>query len=71
MEYQAQNEWMGLSGRAEVRAARTQWRFIDIYHAILNAPNLSEAELVVLSRLVSRRITACRQQPHNVFPKDA
>lgn len=46
----------------ENQAPRSQWRFTEIYEALLNSPDLIEPELVELGRLVAKRLAACQQR---------
>ena len=62
MEYQVYNLRVGPEEGAKPKAGGYQWRFIDIYQAILNTPNLNEHELFVLRRLVEKRSAACQQR---------
>jgi hypothetical protein len=60
MEYQAQSWQLVLN--EEAKAPRTQWRFTEIYEALLNSTDLIEPELVELGRLVAKRLAACQQR---------
>ncbi|MEJ2642698.1 MAG: hypothetical protein P8010_24365 [Desulfosarcinaceae bacterium] len=60
MEYQAQRLQVVLG--EENQAPRSQWRFTEIYEALLNSPDLIEPELVELGRLVAKRLAACQQR---------
>ena len=62
MEYQAQSWQVVLEEEAKLEAAPSQWRFTQIYEALLNTPDLIEPELVELGRLVAKRLAACRQR---------
>jgi hypothetical protein len=62
MEYQAQSWPVVLDEEAKHQTARSQWRFTEIYEALLNSPDLIEPELVELGRLVAKRLAACRQR---------
>jgi hypothetical protein len=62
MEYQAQSWQVVLEEEAKARTALSQWRFTEIYEALLNSPDLIEPELVELGRLVAKRLAACRQR---------
>jgi hypothetical protein len=44
------------------QASDSQWRFTQIYEALLNNEDLIEPELVELGRLVAKRLAACRQR---------
>jgi hypothetical protein len=62
MEYQAQSWQVVLDEEAKTKAPRSQWRFTEIYEALLNSPDLIEPELVELGRLVAKRLAACQQR---------
>jgi hypothetical protein len=62
MEYQAQSWQVVLEEEAKTQTAHAQWRFTEIYEALLNSPDLIEPELVELGRLVAKRLAACRQR---------
>jgi hypothetical protein len=62
MEYQAQSWQVVLEEEAKSQTAHAQWRFTEIYEALLNSPDLIEPELVELGRLVAKRLAACRQR---------
>jgi hypothetical protein len=62
MEYQAQSWQVVLEEEAKARTTPSQWRFTEIYEALLNTPDLIEPELVELGRLVAKRLAACRQR---------
>jgi hypothetical protein len=62
MEYQAQSWQVVLNEEAKDQAPRSQWRFTDIYEALLDSPDLIEPELVELGRWVAKRLAACQQR---------
>jgi hypothetical protein len=62
MEYQAQNWQVLLDEGLKAQTPRPQWRFTEIYEALLNSPDLIEPELVELGRLVAKRLAACQQR---------
>jgi hypothetical protein len=62
VEYQAQSWQVVLEEEAKAQPTGSQWRFTEIYEALLNSPDLIEPELVELGRLVAKRLAACRQR---------
>ena len=62
MHYQPQSWQVVPEEEARTQAARSQWRFTELYEALLGSQDLIEPELVELGRLVAKRLAACRQR---------